>query len=100
MTQRGKPAQHPDEIMRDKFIDEVVLDEPSDRLDELVLLGSGLDTRPYRLADRLQGVRVIEVDHPENLESKQRLRSTSARASARTCPPTHACRAYRMDPSR
>jgi len=68
---RNIPGGYTYEIMRAKFIDEVVLDEPSDRLDELVLLGSGLDTRPYRLADRLPGVRVIEVDHPESLESKR-----------------------------
>jgi methyltransferase (TIGR00027 family) len=65
------PGGYTYEIMRAKFIDEVVLDEASDRLNELVLLGSGLDTRPYRLADQLRGVRVIEVDHPDSLESKR-----------------------------
>ena len=68
---RKIPGGYTYEIMRAKFIDEVVLDEASDRLDELVLLGSGLDTRPYRLADRLPGIRMIEVDHPDSLESKR-----------------------------
>ena len=50
--------------MRTKFIDEIVLKRAAAGLDELILLGAGLDSRPYRMTEQLSGVRVIEVDHP------------------------------------
>lgn len=68
---RGAPGGYPYEIARAKFIDEIVLGEAAAGLDELVLLGAGLDSRPYRLADRLRGVRTIEVDHPASQASKR-----------------------------
>lgn len=68
---RNAPGAYPYEIARARFIDEVVLGEAAAGLDELILLGAGLDTRPYRLAEQLRGVRTIEVDHPASLESKR-----------------------------
>jgi methyltransferase (TIGR00027 family) len=68
---RSLPGAYGYEIVRAKFLDEIVLAEVDAGVDELVLLGSGLDSRPYRLADRLEGVRVIEVDHPASLASKR-----------------------------
>jgi methyltransferase (TIGR00027 family) len=68
---RRLPGAYTYEIMRAKFIDEVVLDATDAGLDELVLLGAGLDSRPYRLAEQLRGVRVIEVDHPASQVSKR-----------------------------
>lgn len=65
------PGAYTYEIARAKFIDEVVLGEAASGLDDLILLGAGLDSRPYRLAEQLRGVRVIEVDHPASLESKR-----------------------------
>ena len=51
-------------------------------VDELVLLGAGLDSRPYRLADRLGGPRVFEVDHPASQATKRsRLRRLSVEQS-------------------
>lgn len=68
---RRAPGAYTYEIARAKFIDEVVLGEAAAELDELILLGAGLDSRPYRLAEQLRGVRVLEVDHPASLESKR-----------------------------
>jgi methyltransferase (TIGR00027 family) len=68
---RNAPGAYTYEIARAKFIDEVVLDEAEGGLEELILLGAGLDSRPYRLADRLDGARAIEVDHPASLASKR-----------------------------
>ena len=48
------PGAYPFEIARCKFIDEVTLSEVTAGVDEVVLLGAGLDSRPYRLADRLE----------------------------------------------
>lgn len=68
---RRVPGAYTYEIMRAKFIDEIVLGAAAAGLDELILLGAGLDSRPYRLADQLRGVRVIEVDHPASQASKR-----------------------------
>ncbi len=70
-ARRWRPGAYTYEIARTKFIDEIVLGEAAAGLDELILLGAGLDSRPYRLADRLRGVRVIEVDHPASQASKR-----------------------------
>jgi methyltransferase (TIGR00027 family) len=64
------PGAYAFEIARCKFIDEVTLSEADAGLDELVLLGAGLDSRPYRLAEWLEGVRVFEVDHPASQATK------------------------------
>ena len=64
------PGAYPFEIARCKFIDEVTLSEADAGLDEVVLLGAGLDSRPYRLADRLEGLPVFEVDHPASQATK------------------------------
>ncbi len=75
MTKRRIPGAYTYEIGRTKFIDEVVLNAVAAGLDELILLGAGLDSRPYRLAEQLKGVRVMEVDHPASQASKrERLR--------------------------
>lgn len=66
-----RPGAYTYEIARTKFIDEIVLGQAAAGLDELVLLGAGLDSRPYRLADELRGVRVIEADHPASQASKR-----------------------------
>jgi methyltransferase (TIGR00027 family) len=69
-ARRLRPGAYTHEMVRTKFIDEIVLGEVAAGLDELILLGAGLDSRPYRLAEELQGVRVIEVDHPASQASK------------------------------
>ncbi len=70
-ARRKVPGAYPYEIARCRFIDEVLLAEVDAGLDELVLLGAGLDSRPYRLAERLGAVRVLEVDHPASQASKR-----------------------------
>ena len=65
------PGAYPFEIARCKFIDEITLSEVDAGVDEVVLLGAGLDSRPYRLADRLERLRVFEVDHPASQTTKR-----------------------------
>ena len=65
------PGAYPFEIARCKFIDEITLSEVGAGVDEVVLLGAGLDSRPYRLADRLERLRVFEVDHPASQATKR-----------------------------
>jgi methyltransferase (TIGR00027 family) len=71
VANRMVPGAYASELARVKFIDELTLREADAGLGELVLLGAGLDSRPYRLADRLQGVRVFEVDHPATQATKR-----------------------------
>jgi methyltransferase (TIGR00027 family) len=71
VVNRKVPGAYAGEIARVKFIDELTLSEADAGLDEFVLLGAGLDSRPYRLADRLAGLRVFEVDHPASQANKR-----------------------------
>ncbi|MCB9685812.1 MAG: SAM-dependent methyltransferase [Alphaproteobacteria bacterium] len=51
-------------IIRHRYIDDALLAACDEGIDQLVILGAGYDSRALRLADRLAGVRVFEVDHP------------------------------------
>jgi methyltransferase (TIGR00027 family) len=67
------------QICRTRFIDEVVQASLSKDIGQLVILGAGLDTRPYRLPD-MERVKVLELDLPSvQEEKKKRLRNHFAR---------------------
>lgn len=42
-------------------------------IDQLVLLGAGLDMRPFRMLDRISHAKVYELDLPEMLEERNRV---------------------------
>lgn len=48
---------------RTKYLDQLLLDA-IDEVRQIVILGAGLDTRPYRFTDRLASKQVFEIDHP------------------------------------
>lgn len=56
---------------RTHHIDRVVADALDRGLDQLVILGAGLDSRAYRFRDRLHDVRVLEVDFPATARQKR-----------------------------
>jgi methyltransferase (TIGR00027 family) len=61
--------------VRHRAIDELVLRAVGDGFKQIVLVGAGYDMRASRFADRLEGVRVIELDLPSTAERKrERLR--------------------------
>ena len=61
--------------IRSRFLDELLLDALRlHRIETVLSLGCGLDTRPWRL-DLPPGLRWIEVDFPAMLEYKERLMS-------------------------
>ncbi len=67
--------------IRTRFFDEVVLDAAGDKCTQVVLVASGLDTRPYRLAWPAD-VRVFEIDFGDVLQFKRdTLSGTGARAT-------------------
>ena len=53
-------------------------------MDELILLGAGLDSRPYRMTEQLSGVRVIEFGSPRHPDVQARARTPIAWRRART----------------
>lgn len=55
---------------RTRLIDDTLAALPPDRLGQLVILGAGFDTRPYRL-QRLRSVPVFEIDHPDTQAAKR-----------------------------
>ena len=56
---------------RTRHIDKIVLGLANGELRQFVILGAGLDSRPYRLSEELATVRVFEVDHPATAAFKQ-----------------------------
>jgi methyltransferase (TIGR00027 family) len=58
-------------IARTRYFDDFLQQRLTDGAEQLVILGAGYDSRPYRFADRLAGVRVFEVDHRATSTAKQ-----------------------------
>ncbi|MGA2112977.1 MAG: class I SAM-dependent methyltransferase [Anaerolineales bacterium] len=59
------------QICRTRYIDEAVLAAVSQRIKQLVILGAGFDTRPYRFPE-IKSVKVFEVDLPAVQEDKKK----------------------------
>ena len=56
--------------VRERHIDEYLKACLADGLEQLVILGAGLDARPYRFDELKNGVKVFEVDHPASQREK------------------------------
>ena len=63
------PGIYGAQICRTRFIDEAVEQALAQGIGQVVILGAGLDTRPYRLAG-MKRVQVFEVDLPAVQEAK------------------------------
>jgi methyltransferase (TIGR00027 family) len=59
-------------IARTRFIDDEVKLELKSGAQQIIILGAGFDTRPYRIAE-LAKVLVYEVDHPSTSTTKQNI---------------------------
>lgn len=57
-------------LCRKRYIDDKLLEAVSAGVNAVVILGTGLDTRAYRLA-ALAAIPVFEVDLPENIDYKR-----------------------------
>jgi methyltransferase (TIGR00027 family) len=71
ISERLLPGGYWFEMARVRHMDAVLCSELDRGLAQLVILGAGFDTRAYRFADELRGVRVYEVDHPANARRKR-----------------------------
>ena len=69
---RRWPGPRPSAVARTRQIDDWVQDALERGIDQLVLLGAGYDSRPYRLRG-VQRAQVFEVDHPATQAVKRRV---------------------------
>ncbi len=67
------PGSYGFTIARTRHFDELLLSESRAGIEQLVLLGAGYDTRPFRLRDALRNIRVFEIDHPGTQARKRRM---------------------------
>ncbi|HEY7414971.1 MAG TPA: SAM-dependent methyltransferase, partial [Ktedonobacteraceae bacterium] len=65
------PGIYGTQICRTRFIDDAVQAALSQGIGQLLILGAGLDTRPYRLTG-IEHVNVFEVDLPSVQEGKKK----------------------------
>ena len=56
-------------FVRERYIDDILKASLNDGLEQVVILGAGFDTRPYRIAG-IEKTRVFEVDYPATQEVK------------------------------
>jgi methyltransferase (TIGR00027 family) len=78
---RRWPGPRPSAVARTRVIDDAMVAAMKEGAEQVVILGAGYDTRPYRLSRR--GVRFFEVDHPDTQAVKRR-RLGELRAGAAT----------------
>ena len=71
LIERRFAGHHYYVIARTRYFDDFLQQRLARGAEQLVILGAGYDSRPYRFADRLGGVQVFEVDHPATSTAKQ-----------------------------
>lgn len=69
---RGWPGARTSGVARSSFVDAAVQAALRSGIEQVVLLGAGFDSRPYRIAG-LASARVYEVDHPLVSAFKRRI---------------------------
>jgi methyltransferase (TIGR00027 family) len=59
-------------ISRVRYIDDYLQSCLHDGIEQLVILGAGLDSKAYRFEELKKGRKVFEVDHPATQQEKQK----------------------------
>jgi methyltransferase (TIGR00027 family) len=72
LAERLAPGGYHYETARVKHVDAILNAELRNGLEQLLILGAGYDSRPYRFAEALRDVRVFEVDLPRMSAVKRR----------------------------
>jgi len=67
----GLPGLQAYMIARTRFFDDLFLQALQDRTPQIVLLGAGYDTRPYRFAAHNHSTRIFELDSPPTQNRKR-----------------------------
>jgi methyltransferase (TIGR00027 family) len=68
---RRWPGVRTSVVARTRLIDDAIVKSLGEGFEQLVLLGAGFDSRPYRLRG-LERLAVYEVDHPDTQAAKRR----------------------------
>ncbi len=79
IVDRRTPGPRISAVLRTRVIDQQLEDGLGAGCSQLVILGAGYDSRPYRI-DGVAGARVFEVDHPDTQAVKRRLLAARLRA--------------------
>jgi methyltransferase (TIGR00027 family) len=75
------PGSYGFAIARTRHFDEVLLAECRAGIEQVVLLGAGYDSRPFRFRGALAKVRVFEIDHPGTQARKRGMLECAATPS-------------------
>ncbi len=67
------PGSYGFTIARTRHFDEILLAECRAGAEQVVLLGAGYDSRPFRFREALRSVRVFELDHPGTQARKRKM---------------------------
>ncbi|HVP22200.1 MAG TPA: SAM-dependent methyltransferase [Anaerolineaceae bacterium] len=59
-------------VARCRFMDDLLSEALDQGIQQLVILGAGFDSRPYRFDRLKKGVKVFEVDHPATQKNKRK----------------------------
>ncbi len=71
-VERLAPGVPGEVLSRTQYIDDCLKARIDDGIEQLVILGAGYDSRPYRFEELKGRVTVFEVDHPATQEVKRR----------------------------
>jgi methyltransferase (TIGR00027 family) len=77
------PGSYGFAVTRTRHFDEVLLRESHVGIEQLVLLGAGYDSRPYRFGAALTKVKIFEIDHPGTQARKRRILQRSGKSAPR-----------------
>jgi methyltransferase (TIGR00027 family) len=69
-AERSGPGVQSFLAARERYIDDCLLESLKNGFAQLVILGAGYDSRPYRFAELLKSVHTYEIDHPATQKAK------------------------------
>ena len=78
MQNKIAPGAYEFMIERTAFFDQIVRDALVRNLPQIVFLGAGYDTRPYRFKDLVLDTRIFELDAPPTQFRKRKVLSITA----------------------
>ncbi len=73
MKNKLAPGMYEFMIARTAFFDGVVQEALRENIPQMVLLGAGYDSRPYRFQDLIRDTRIFELDVPPTQQRKQEM---------------------------
>ena len=71
MQHQISPGAYAFMLARTAFFDQIFAQALQDNIEQVVLLGAGYDSRPYRFNELLQATRIFEVDAPPTQQRKR-----------------------------